>query len=133
MAIGTIVRFDAASGHGYIAPDDGGAEVFVNAAELGGPRDLSVGMHVRYSSIQGVRGLKAYNVGIVTGRPAQPFVEHASDRYAGIEFLSPREYAEEIAAVLASAVPDASAAQVVEVRANLVARAAHRGWLEAQW
>lgn len=132
MAIGTLVRFDAASGHGYIAPDDGGAEVFVHAEELGGPRDLRVGMHVRYSSIQGFRGPKAYNVGIVTGRSLQPLVERASDRCTIIEFLSPHEYAEEIAAVLASAVPDASAAQIVEVRANLVARAAHRGWLEAQ-
>jgi CspA family cold shock protein len=50
MAIGTVRRFDAARGYGFIAPSDGSAPVFVHltAVERAGLRSLTAGQRVSF-------------------------------------------------------------------------------------
>src|SRR4051794_14003130 len=68
MEQGIVVRFDDAKGYGFIAPDDGGDDVFVHANELSG-RGTSVacGTRVEFGVLDGGRGLKAYDVRVLEG------------------------------------------------------------------
>ena len=53
MAIGTVKWFDGTKGFGFIAPDDGGADVFVHisAVERAGMRGLNEGQKVSYDVV----------------------------------------------------------------------------------
>ncbi|MCX4547550.1 cold shock domain-containing protein [Streptomyces sp. NBC_01387] len=70
MTQGMVVRFDEARGYGFIAPDDGGDDVFVHANELS-ERGASIGFgtRVEFSVLDGGRGPKAYGVHVVDTAP----------------------------------------------------------------
>ena len=145
MAFGKIVAFDRVKGCGLIAPDDGSSKVFVHADDLDGQRHINIGTPVRFSSIQGIRGPKAYNVRILTALPdrlgmavdprddgsATADIDCDEDHFLKVQILSHREYAVEITDVLISVLPDATSAQIVQVRSELAKRAVQRGWLGA--
>ncbi|MCF8474311.1 MAG: cold-shock protein [Emcibacter sp.] len=50
MATGTVKWFNTNKGYGFIAPDDGGKDVFVHITELekSGIRQLDDGQKIRY-------------------------------------------------------------------------------------
>lgn len=124
MRLGKIIQFDATGNYGIIAPDDDGLSVYVHADDLGGCIP-GVGTLVRFSTIQGINGPKAYNVATVDSVHSREI----SVLGEASEVLNPREYAEEIAGILIDALPDITARQMVEVRSRLVGRAAQHGWL----
>ena len=64
MATGTVKWFNESKGFGFIAPADGGADVFVHfsAIEGGGFRTLAEGQSVTYDVEQGPKGLQATKV-----------------------------------------------------------------------
>jgi cold shock protein len=64
MAQGTVKWFNADKGFGFIAPDDGTADVFVHfsAIDMGGYRSLTENQKVEYSTKQGPKGLQADQV-----------------------------------------------------------------------
>ncbi|GAA1392139.1 cold-shock protein [Pseudonocardia kongjuensis] len=66
MATGTVKWFNAEKGFGFIAPDDGGADVFVHysAIDASGFRELSENQSVTYEVTQGAKGPQASNVTI---------------------------------------------------------------------
>ncbi|RBY83307.1 cold-shock protein [Blastococcus sp. TF02A-26] len=66
---GTVARFDADKGFGFIAPDDGGDDVFVHfsAIDSGGFRSLEEGQRVEYEPVRGQRGMQADAVQVVGG------------------------------------------------------------------
>lgn len=57
MATGTVKWFNSTKGYGFIAPDDGGKDVFVHisAVERAGLRTLDEGQKVQYE-IESNRG-----------------------------------------------------------------------------
>ena len=61
MASGTVKWFNPAKGYGFIAPDDGGKDVFVHisALEQSGLRTLNEGQKVSYELTQGRDGRTA--------------------------------------------------------------------------
>ncbi|MDA8032941.1 MAG: cold-shock protein [Actinomycetota bacterium] len=61
MSTGTVKWFSAEKGFGFIAQDDGGADVFVHhsAIEGTGYRELTEGQHVAYETTTGPKGLQA--------------------------------------------------------------------------
>ncbi|GII97875.1 CspA family cold shock protein [Sediminihabitans luteus] len=80
-ADGTVSWYEDAKGFGFIAPDGGGADVFVHVKELGGGlTELAEGARVTYSVVDGPKGPQARDVQVVgggragsdRGRPGRP-------------------------------------------------------------
>jgi len=64
MAQGTVKWFNAEKGFGFIAQDDGGADVFVHysAIDTQGYRSLDEGQRVEFEITQGQKGPQAEHV-----------------------------------------------------------------------
>ncbi len=64
MATGTVKWFDDAKGYGFIAPEDGGKDLFVHHTGIGGEgfKSLAEGASVSYDAEAGDKGPKAVNV-----------------------------------------------------------------------
>jgi cold shock protein len=64
MAQGTVKWFNPDKGFGFIAPDDGGADVFVHfsAIQSNGYRTLEENQKVEYNVTQGPKGPQAAEV-----------------------------------------------------------------------
>jgi cold shock protein len=144
MSTGTLAEYYPDKGYGYIEPSDGTCRVFVHADDFGGQRDIAEGILVRFSSIQGRNGPKAYNVGILTDAPSgtegaqssEAWSNHRADiaervgrQMSELQSVSYQVYAREITDALISKAPDISASQISEVCKTLTTRAARRGWL----
>ena len=64
MRIGTVKWFDEAKGFGFIAPQDGGDDVFVHHSSIQGSgfKSLQEGQKVQFESQRGPKGLSATRV-----------------------------------------------------------------------
>ncbi len=67
MSTGTVKWFDAAKGFGFIAPEDGGKDVFVHHTAINGDgyKTLDEGQKVSFEIEQGQKGPAAVNVNAV--------------------------------------------------------------------
>lgn len=60
---GTVKFFNTQKGFGFIAPDEGGNDLFVHANSLdGGTHSLNEGQKVEYDQEEGRKGPEAKNV-----------------------------------------------------------------------
>ena len=66
MATGTVKWFNDAKGYGFIAPSDGGKDVFVHYTAVSGEgfKTLTEGAEVEFEVEQGDKGPQAQNVRI---------------------------------------------------------------------
>ena len=64
MATGTVKWFTDAKGYGFIAPEDGGKDLFVHHSNIAGDgfKSLTEGAKVEYESREGQKGPEAINV-----------------------------------------------------------------------
>ena len=76
MPSGTVRWFDPERGFGFLAPEDGSADLFVHASEIaadGGPRLLREGQAVEFEVGEGDRGPQARRVRVTgDGAPDRP-------------------------------------------------------------
>ncbi|WP_326555138.1 cold-shock protein [Micromonospora sp. NBC_01813] len=139
MGIGRVVRFDESRGYGFIAPDDGGDDVFVHAGELTqrGIR-VATGTRVSFKVIDGGRGPKAYDVEIAgdagpVGAPVSRSVSASGDGGGDdelCEIFSEPEYLQRITELLLSDAPYLTGAQIVELRGHLLRFSRKCGWVD---
>jgi CspA family cold shock protein len=64
MATGTVKWFNAEKGYGFIAPDDGSADVFVHFSAISGSgfKSLDENQKVEFETTMGQKGPQAENV-----------------------------------------------------------------------
>ena len=64
MATGVVKFFNSEKGYGFIAPDDGGKDVFVHFSNISGSgyRSLDQGQKVEFDVAPGRKGDEAQNV-----------------------------------------------------------------------
>ncbi|MQA10418.1 MAG: cold shock domain-containing protein [Pseudonocardiaceae bacterium] len=134
--IGSVLQFDEYRGYGFIAPRDGGEDVFVHANDLrDGKRMLTPGTAVEFDVVEGERGLKATSVRVIdagTGGATQPTAKRAVRRAeddSDDDILRAEEYLQELTDVLVEGVPTLTAAQIVQVRKQCVQLAREHGWV----
>lgn len=67
MAQGTVKWFNGEKGFGFIAPDDGAADVFVHYSEIQGSgfRTLEENARVQFEVEQGAKGPQAVGVSVI--------------------------------------------------------------------
>jgi len=67
MANGTVKWFNADKGYGFIAPDDGSADVFAHfsAINSGGFRTLEENQKVQFEVTQGPKGPQAADIQVL--------------------------------------------------------------------
>ncbi|MFD2758362.1 cold-shock protein [Gulosibacter faecalis] len=64
MATGIVKWFNSEKGYGFIAPDDGSADVFAHFSAIVGTgrRDLQENQQVEFDTEPGQKGLQATNI-----------------------------------------------------------------------
>ncbi|MCP1728224.1 CspA family cold shock protein [Natronospira proteinivora] len=64
MQTGTVKWFNESKGFGFIAPEDGGKDVFVHFSGISGDgfKTLAEGQRVQFESKEGPKGLQAVDV-----------------------------------------------------------------------
>jgi CspA family cold shock protein len=147
VTVGKIIRFDEFRGYGFIAPDNGGEDVFIHVNDLAfDKRLLGPGMKVEFDVEEGDRGLKASRVRLQNGsaervRPGSLPVRPSSPPAgpSGLlaeeglcDVLSVKEYIEEITETILRTAPTVTSEQILQVRQGLVQVALSHGWIDAE-
>ncbi|GAA4601320.1 cold shock CspA family protein [Actinoplanes octamycinicus] len=139
-SVGKVIRYDEVRGYGFIAPAEGGEDVFVHANDFGDQRGLvHSGMRVEYEVEVGDRGLKVASLRVLEpATPARSERDAATVR-AGVpgddegmcDVLSGRELMVEVTEALIGKVPALTGAQIAAIRQTVVDLARSHGWVES--
>ena len=153
MLTGKVIQFDDVRGYGFIAPDSGGEDVFVHANVLGDDKFVfGPGLRVEFEATDGDRGPKAYAVHLLpdrgpapataappvaTSAPAPPPATVDSDEQAVdsgeeemCDVLTASAFSQEITELLLKSAPTVTAAQILDMRAELIIFGCKHGWIE---
>lgn len=136
-ATGRVLKFDEVRGFGFIAPDDGGEDVFVHANAVEGDRSMLLpGTAVQFEAIKNDRGLKALSVraanapldGYPVSNPVDLEHRHLDDDTCDV--LASEEFRAEVTEGLLTAAPDLTGSQILVIRKQMLAMARRHGWID---
>lgn len=135
-ARGKVLSFDPVRGYGFIAPDNGGEDVFLHVNDLLGEKSrLHTGTVVEFRVEAGERGPKASSVKMVEDTAeakAVPAVDDGEDAADGFcDVLDLVDFRVTLTELLLEADPGLTAAQILKVRRPLEVLALKFGWVEA--
>ncbi|EFC84755.1 cold-shock protein [Parafrankia sp. EUN1f] len=141
MSTGKVLRFDHVRGYGFIAPSDGGEDVFLHANDLLVEKSLVVpGVVMEFDVEDSDRGRKASSARIVRGSapggPSPlagpgPVSARADDGGDGLcDVLPVEEFTQEVTEVLLQTEPPLTGTQILHVRRQLASFARKYGWVE---
>jgi CspA family cold shock protein len=128
VATGKVLRFDDTRGYGFIAPDDGGEDVFMHANDLLDEKYLfRAGVKVEFDISDGDRGLKASEVRLVDRDAVTRDVR--DDTLCDV--LSAAGFQREVTEALIESVPTLTGAQIGQIRQTMLRLAARHNWIES--
>ncbi|MFC8181277.1 cold-shock protein [Rhodococcus sp. NPDC057297] len=140
LSTGKVIRFDEFKGYGFVAPDEGGEDVFIHVNDLDfDKRLLAPGVRVEYVVEEGDRGLKAAQVQIIDSpkpvtRAAVPAVVPNAEttEYDDVvcDVLSLQEFSAELTEGLLRANRGLTSEQILDVRQVVMRIAQSHKWLE---
>lgn len=130
VATGRILQFDDARGYGFIAPDDGGDDVFVHANDLVGEKYLyRSGSNVVFRLEINERGPKASEVRLVNHQHVDSPSEYEEDELS--DMLTVAEFRYEVTEVLLNMEPALTGTQILQARQQLLHLAEAHSWVAA--
>ncbi|MFE6894625.1 cold-shock protein [Streptomyces sp. NPDC057694] len=133
MIAGKVIRYDAVRGYGFIAPEQGGEDVFLHVNDLLFPESsVRSGARVEFDVEQGDRGLKAAGVRLASQAPAavRPAAVVDDDDESTCDVLSSAEYSSEVTELLLKQASWLTGEQIVQLRGELAELGRRHGWVE---
>lgn len=138
VVTGRVVRFDSTRGYGFIAPDQGGEDVFLHVNDMLIPESaVRSGVMVEFDVEDGERGLKASSVRLALGPDGKPLTpvsvgvsRNADGDDSLCDLLTTDEFVKEVTEILLEAAPSLSGTQIVQIRRGLLQFAKQHGWAE---
>lgn len=124
LMTGRVLRFDEVRGYGFIAPDEGGEDVFMHANDLLDEKYLyGEGCQVEFLLEMGEKGPKGSEIRLLTPAP-----RGATAGAGTLSRTQTGEFRTDLTEALIEAVPTLTAAQLRQVRECVLELARARGW-----